>query len=95
MVAVLRYSAKLYQYHLDQVMAASREEVLTRRFYVAIKEAGAEANLRNSVLTDFMRGATGSEGKSTTDKHSGGPTLPMEDMLKLLLKEARNRGEGG
>jgi hypothetical protein len=95
MVAVLRYSTKLYQYHLDQVMAASREEVVTRRFYVAIKEAGAEANLRGTVLTDFMRGATGSEGKSTTDKHSDGPSLPMEDMLKLLLKEARNRGAGG
>jgi hypothetical protein len=53
-LAILRYFRTLYQNHYNEMLKAEHQELAIRKFYVAFKSAGDNAEERKVVLSGFL-----------------------------------------
>jgi hypothetical protein len=88
MIAILRYTSRLYQRQMDQAIAAGQDELFVRRFLVAYKGSEGYADLRKAVLQNFVKGlATLVETEAKEKEISNKEALALvNEVLKVVSK---------
>jgi hypothetical protein len=73
-LAILRYSARIYEKHYREMLLSEADDLLVRRYYIGLKSAGANEVQRDHVIQAFMTGAK--------------PSLDQEDVPVPNSKES-------
>jgi hypothetical protein len=89
-IAILRYSAQLFVTHQEQVIAAERDDLAVRQFYVALRSAQENPEERAIVLQEFLRQSkltAGAPTSTTILESSSENTALLRDIIQALLKK--------